>query len=433
MIDEPELEQAPDAAEIAEFSRILGLLRALPTDDPRRLRAERAAESFSRDGRRARSSARRQAKAAADRALTAATRLGAADRRSGAPVQGPASPVVAGELNSAQPCYVCGRAYRQVDGFYHRLCPDCAAENAAKRVASSDLTGRRALVTGGRVKMGFQLALMLLRDGAHVTVTTRFPADALDRFRAEPGRTHWLDRLEVVGIDLRDPRRVIGLCDRLVEAGEPLDILVNHAAQTVRRPEASYAALVARELESGPGAPQPRPASEVDVSGLLPDLSPHNSWSVRLGELDPAEVLETQLVNAIAPALFCDRLLPLMLASKYPSRYIVKVSALEGRFEANAKTGRHPHTNMAKAALNMLTRTSAAGLAPRGVYMCAVDTGWVTNENPEPKRARMADAGFQTPLDVLDGAARIYDPIVRGEAGDPVWGVLLKDYREIPW
>jgi NAD(P)-dependent dehydrogenase (short-subunit alcohol dehydrogenase family) len=426
-------EPGPGTAEIAEFSRLLGLLRALPVDDPRRLRAEREAESFSRDGRRARSSARRQAKTSADRALTAATRLGAPDRLSGAPVAALGSPPVAGELHRARPCYVCGRAYRRVDGFYHRLCPDCAAGNAAKRTASTDLTGRRALVTGGRVKMGFRLALMLLRDGAHVTVTTRFPADALDRFRAEPGSEGFLDRLRVIGIDLRDPRRVIGFCDRLVEAGEPLDILVNHAAQTVRRPEASYAALTALELESGSGAREPRAASEVDVSGLLPDLSPGNSWSARLGELDAAEILETQLVNAIAPALLCDRLLPLMLASEHQRRYIVNVSALEGRFEANAKTGRHPHTNMAKAALNMLTRTSAADLAPQGVYMCAVDTGWVTNENPEPKRERMAQAGFQTPLDVVDGAARIYDPIVRGEAGDPVWGVLLKDYREIPW
>lgn len=433
MIDAPEPgpEAEPGPAEIAEFSRVLGLLRALPEYDPRRLSAEREAESFARDGRRARSSGRRREKAAADRALIAATRLGAADRRSGIPVPAPSSPVVLGELHGARPCYVCGRAYRWVDGFYHRLCPECAAENTARRSASTDLTGRRALVTGGRVKMGFHLALMLLRDGARLTVTTRFPADALDRFRAVPGSAEFLDRLQVIGIDLRDPREVVGLCDRLVEAGEPLDILVNHAAQTVRRPDTSYAALAARELQ--PGAAQARSRPEVDASGLLPDRSPRNSWTVRLGELDTGEILETQLVNAIAPALFCDRLLPLMLASAYPRRYIVNVSALEGRFEAPAKTGRHPHTNMAKAALNILTRTSAAELAPRGVYMCSVDTGWVTNENPEPKRALMAEAGFQTPLDVLDGAARMYDPIVRGEAGKPVWGVLLKDYREIAW
>jgi NAD(P)-dependent dehydrogenase (short-subunit alcohol dehydrogenase family) len=139
------------------------------------------------------------------------------------------------------------------------------------------------------------------------------------------------------------------------------------------------------------------------------------------------------LVNALAPALLCDRLLPLVTASPFPRRYIVNVTAVEGRFAVRNKTSRHPHTNMAKAALNMLTRTSAADLADQGVYMCAVDTGWITDENPAPKKARLAESGFRTPLDVVDGAARIYDPIVRGEAGDPVFGVFLKDYREAAW
>ncbi|GAA4994114.1 hypothetical protein GCM10025734_23840 [Kitasatospora paranensis] len=154
---------------------------------------------------------------------------------------------------------------------------------------------------------------------------------------------------------------------------------------------------------------------------------------MRLGSLDPAEVLETQLVNALAPALLCDRLLPLLLASPRPRRYIVNVSAVEGRFAVRNKTVRHPHTNMAKAALNMLTRTSASDLARQGVHMCAVDTGWITDENPAPVKARTAAAGFRPPLDVVDGAARIYDPIVRGEAGAPVSGVFLKDYCEAAW
>lgn len=170
-----------------------------------------------------------------------------------------------------------------------------------------------------------------------------------------------------------------------------------------------------------------------DEAGLLPDLSPTNSWSARLGALDPGELLETQLVNALAPALLCDRLLPLLLASPHPSRYIVNVTAVEGRFTVRNKTGGHPHTNMAKAALNMLTRTSAGELARQGVHMCAVDTGWITDENPAPKKSRLARLGFRTPLDIVDGAARVYDPIVRGEAGSPVSGVFLKDYREAAW
>jgi NAD(P)-dependent dehydrogenase (short-subunit alcohol dehydrogenase family) len=332
------------------------------------------------------------------------------------------------------------------------------------------------LLTGGRVKIGFQLALMMLRDGAELIVTSRFPQDTLRRFRAAPGSGQWLERLTVVGVDLRDPRQVLALCEHLWEQGRPLDILVNNAAQTVRRPPEAYAALAAGESTGAAGheiwyAPGfapiaalpsgavagalpnavvnalPRtvadadadvvttaaPSVRTDEAGLLPDTRPANSWSARLGELDPAELLEVQLVNAVAPALLCDRLLPLLLASPHRNRYIVNVTAVEGRFAVTNKTAGHPHTNMAKAALNMLTRTSAAQLAGQGVHMCAVDTGWITDENPAPKKARVAAHGFRTPLDIVDGAARIYHPIVRGESGEPFVGVFLKDYQEAAW
>jgi NAD(P)-dependent dehydrogenase (short-subunit alcohol dehydrogenase family) len=306
------------------------------------------------------------------------------------------------------------------------------------------------------VKIGFQLALMLLRDGAELTVTSRFPQDTVRRFRAAPGSAEWLDRLTVAGIDLRDPRQVLGLCEQLRADGRPLDILVNNAAQTVRRAPGAYAVLAAGEREAlephGPRtrmleAPGFRTGQELaparsgpsalelltDEAGLLPDTAPENSWSARLGGLDPAELLETHLVNAVAPTLLCDRLLPLLLASPHPRRYIVNVTAVEGRFAVRNKTAGHPHTNMAKAALNMLTRTSAAELAAQGVHLSSVDTGWITDENPAPKKARIAEHGFRTPLDVVDGAARVYDPIVRGEAGRPVSGVFLKDYRVADW
>ncbi|WP_432177068.1 SDR family NAD(P)-dependent oxidoreductase [Streptomyces sp. Tue6028] len=434
--------------ELAGFHRTVGRLRALPVDDPVRLRAEQVAASFARDGRTRRRKARGAELSAADAAVMAATAMGALDRREDAPLTSDGS---AGVFGRPRACYVCKTPYRQVDSFYHRLCPGCALDNTARRTLGTDLSGRRALLTGGRVKIGFQLALMMLRDGAELLVTSRFPHDTVRRFRAEPGSATWLDRLTVLAVDLRDPRQVLGLCEQLRQEGEPLDILVNNAAQTVRRPPESYALLAAGErpglpegvraapgftpmaaLEGGPSA-LPVILREADEAGLLPDPSPDNSWSARLGELDPAEVLETQLVNALAPALLCDRLLPLLLASPHPRRYVVNVTAVEGRFAVRNKTAGHPHTNMAKAALNMLTRTSAAELAEQGVHMCAVDTGWITDENPAPKKERIAGAGFRTPLDIVDGAARVYDPIVRGEAGAPVSGVFLKDYREAEW
>jgi NAD(P)-dependent dehydrogenase (short-subunit alcohol dehydrogenase family) len=445
--------------ELAVFSRLIAGFAALPADDSARLRAERVAESFARESRRARQRERRADRSAADAELSAATALGAAGRREDAPMSADSASSV-GEFHKPRRCYVCKEPYSAGPCLLPLAVPEPAPPRTTlRRTASTDLAGRRALLTGGRVKIGFQLALMLLRDGAHVTVTSRFPADTVRRFTEHPGSADWSGRLSVVGIDLRDPHQVLGLCDSLLAQGRPLDILINNAAQTVRRPPESYAALLAAERVALPGGPAPialapgfqvpapraaigaglalvgagSDAAELDEAGLLPDPAPDNSWSARLGELDPAEILETHLVNAYAPALLCDRLLPLLRASAYKNRYIVNVTAVEGRFEVRNKTGGHPHTNMAKAALNMLTRTAAADLATEGIHLCAVDTGWITDENPAPKKSRLAESGFRTPLDIVDGAARVYDPIVRGEAGRPVSGVFLKDYREAAW
>ncbi|MEH6379362.1 SDR family NAD(P)-dependent oxidoreductase, partial [Streptomyces sp. KLMMK] len=209
------------------------MLRQLPLDDPVRLRAEQVASSFVRDGRHRRRRARREEQAAADARVAAATATGALARREDAPLEAPGS---AGTYSRSRRCYVCKTPYRQADAFYHLLCPGCAAGNAERRGLRTDLTGRRALLTGGRVKIGFQLALMMLRDGAELLVTSRFPRDTVRRFHAAEGSEAWRDRLTVIGIDLRDPRQVLGLCERLRDEGRPLDILVNNAAQTIRRP-----------------------------------------------------------------------------------------------------------------------------------------------------------------------------------------------------
>jgi NAD(P)-dependent dehydrogenase (short-subunit alcohol dehydrogenase family) len=165
------------------------------------------------------------------------------------------------------------------------------------------------------------------------------------------------------------------------------------------------------------------------------DLRPRNSWRLRLGQIDTIEMLEVLLVNAAAPFILTNRLLPLLERSTHARRFIVNVSAMEGQFARNSKLPDHPHTNMAKAALNMLTRTSAGDLAERGIYMNSVDTGWITDEKPahDAERVREQD-GFYTPLDVIDGAARVYDPIAGGLGdAEPLFGQFLKDYRPYPW
>lgn len=333
------------------------------------------------------------------------------------------------------------------------------------------------------------IALRLLRDGATLTITTRFPKDAVRRFSSLPDAAEWIDRLKIVGIDLRDPTQVISLTEDVTADG-PLDILINNACQTVRRSPGAYSNLV--ELEDAPlptgtalpemvmfdriseahpaaiagtlqahplahhdGETLARTAAEmtalalsagnasleahlagtaVDAGGLLPDLQQVNSWTKVVDQVDPLELLEVQLCNAIAPFLLISRLRPAMRASTARRKYVVNVSAMEGQFSRRYKGPGHPHTNMAKAALNMLTRTSAGEMFETDqILMTAVDTGWITDERPHQDKLRIAAEGWHAPLDLVDGAARVYDPIVQGETGTDLYGCFLKDYQPHPW
>lgn len=367
------------------------------------------------------------------------------------------------ELQIPVHCYVCKQNYTTVDPFYHRLCPSCAPHNRQKRHERADLTGRRALVTGGRIKIGYLTALKLLRDGAEVIVTTRFPRDAARRFHAEPDADTWRHRLTVQQVDLRDIKAILGLCHNLKQ-GPPLNILIHNAAQTIRRPFAYYKTLAEGETTPLPAlaenllaplssttsssgllgdflqeslAAQPDalfPAGALDAEGKQLDLRNRNTWRMNLHEVEPAEMAEVWLVNAFAPTVLNSQLRALLERSPFPDRYIVNVSAVEGQFAYKNKTSHHPHTNMAKAALNMMTRTSGQDYARSGIYMTSVDTGWITDENAEPTRQRLRAKGFRPPLDILDGAARVYDPIVQGVRDQHyIHSVFLKDYKVTPW
>jgi NAD(P)-dependent dehydrogenase (short-subunit alcohol dehydrogenase family) len=473
-----------DPQELATCLRVLEQARALPAGDPAAVALQRATSNLYKAVRKSRRVERREAVLAADAAVDAATATAAPDRiddeTRGLPIRPRARGSSAGTLLQPRACYVCKVRYTQVDAFYHQLCPDCAAENHARRDARTDLTGRHALLTGGRAKIGMYIALRLLRDGAHTTITTRFPRDAARRFRAMPDSAEWIDRLRIVGIDLRNPAAVAALADGVRARGH-LDILINNAAQTVRRSARSYALLAEAEAAGLPPGPLPEmtvlgpsgadlPAGRdapdsprhwsptpdaltglaltagsaspariadgraIDAGGLVPDLDPVNSWSRHVDEVDPVEMLEVQLCNSTAPFILVSRLRAALAASPARRTYVVNVSAMEGQFGRGYKGPGHPHTNMAKAALNMLTRTSAGEmLETDGILMTAVDTGWITDERPHPQKMRLADAGFHAPLDLVDGAARVYDPIVRGEAGEDLYGCFLKDYRPSPW
>lgn len=434
--------------------------------------------------KRYRRNVKRDAVNDADRAVIAKTATAAPDRiddeTRGNKLKPSATGGTAGTLLRSRPCYICKQHYTEVDAFYHQLCPDCAAFNHSKRDARTDLSGKRALLTGGRAKIGMYIALRLLRDGAHTTITTRFPKDAARRYAAMEDSAEWLHRLRIVGIDLRDPSQVMALTDSLAEAG-PLDIIINNAAQTVRRSGNAYKPLVDAELEPLPtDTPMPElvtfghahdkhplalasqmselprmggdeiaalalsmgsaslervaAGTAIDAGGLVPDVAAINSWTQVVDQVDPLEMLEVQLCNVTAPFLLVSRLRPAMAASPARRKYIVNVSAMEGQFSRAYKGPGHPHTNMAKAALNMLTRTSAQEMFDAdGILMTAVDTGWITDERPHYTKVRLAEEGFHAPLDLVDGAARVYDPIVMGESGEDQFGVFLKDYRQSPW
>ncbi|MBL9026549.1 MAG: SDR family oxidoreductase [Myxococcales bacterium] len=367
-------------------------------------------------------------------------------------------------LEQPRACYVCKVDYDRVHFFYHSMCPACAALNWEKRSQTADLTGKVALVTGARIKIGYHTALMLLRAGARVIATTRFPVDAARRFAAEPDYPTFYDRLEVHGLDLRHTPTVEAFAARLLDELDRLDVLINNAAQTVRRPPAFYGHLL--EAERAPAAelgaavsrvlatrPEPAalaPGAWADEPALDPALFPSglydrddqqidlratNSWRLGLDEVPTPEVLEVHLVNAIAPFVLTSRLKPLMMRARTNDKHVIHVSAMEASFSRRKKTTRHPHTNMAKAALNMMTRTSAADWAKVGIYMNSVDTGWVTDEDPLAHAARKQRVhDFHAPLDSIDGAARVLDPLFVGlNTGEHPWGLFLKDYRPVSW
>jgi len=415
-------------------------------------------------------------------------------------------------------CYICKKKARD-HWFYDSMCKSCGDFNYMKRTQECDLRGRVFLVTGGRIKIGFKIVLILLRNGARVIVTTRFPKEAAVRFGKEKDAKVWSSRLEVYGLDLRYIPGVVSFCNYLKNKLSRLDGIINNAAQTVRKPpifhekdveieSIPYSDLdplvqkilprefqmnlslggVQAEDSNGITKPEkhlrlmsgteisehdetkaedgstlksreettPTVNSHTSPSAILSqipleandslfgttdfpelydsnnqriDLRKRNSWKMELDEVGSPELIEVHMVNAFAPYLICAHLKHLMMNSPDSKKFIVNVTAMEGCFY-RPKSTRHPHTNMAKASLNMMTRTSGPYYARAGIQMTCADTGWVTDENPRAHE----NSNFTVPLDEIDGAMRVLDPIFSSINDDEFFHtVIFKDYKPYYW
>eukprot|EP00771_Trimastix_marina_P003389 gnl/Trimastix_PCT/464.p1 GENE.gnl/Trimastix_PCT/464~~gnl/Trimastix_PCT/464.p1 ORF type:complete len:796 (+),score=266.56 gnl/Trimastix_PCT/464:30-2390(+) len=563
-------------------------------------------------------------------------------------------------------CYICRERFTALHFFYERLCPKCAALNWRKRLQTADLRGKVAVCTGSRIKIGHQCALRLLKCGALVIATTRFPNDAALRFMRDPDFDTFKARLHIYGMDFRNLKSVGAFTAFVARHYDRLDVLVNNAAQTVRRPPRYYAHLMeteqlpfaslppaaqqmrwrdplytaeamdlvrqglfcpdawtgtpaapyralitgdshaaypstqpadlagsdatagtmpavhsdavvlttdpdaspacaahfhpdgvpgrAEELglipsaespaaihtsaaqlpttasqrgtggkagsgpqggavkqrfasptpsaaaprteaethtdgssgshapaPAAPAAPTPTdvpvgpageapgeapgelvllgsesnaailsqvllvpedqledeaifPSGKRDIDDQQIDMRSTNSWVKKIGEVTTVEVVEAHLVNTLAPYILCSDLQRVMQLRPDEPHYIINVSAMEGKFSRKHKTPNHPHTNMAKAALNMLTRTAAADLAKKNIFMNSVDTGWVTDERPFGEAAHEYTRGFQTPIDEVDAMGRVLDPVLTAyNTGTHHYGRFFKDYMPTDW
>lgn len=358
-------------------------------------------------------------------------------------------------LESPQNCYCCNESFQMAHWFYLRMCPVCAEENYAHRFEHTDLSGKHVVLTGGRVKVGYATALHLLRHGAHLMLTSRFPGLAMDQLQQEEDFDEWKDRLFVYGLDLRNLAAIQDFVQFCQSHFGHLDILINNAAQTIRYTPEYYTPLIRQEEKclqvvrsSQRILENKTPVSTViqalehsDILAELPlnrfgqpvDNREKNSWNSTLTEIELPELIEVNLINHIAPYLLIKELKPLLLAAPAAERFIINVTSSEGMFSYTNKTAHHPHTNMTKAALNMLTLTSGQEFAKEGIYMTAVDVGWVSTGAKESLRKEQFEKGYIPPLDPVDAASRIMHPILSGLRKEYFFGVLLKNYKVSNW
>ena len=422
-------------------------------------------------------------------------------------------------------CYICKQklGLDNINKFYGSLCTKCGDYNYSFRTMKLDFSGRIAIVTGGRIKIGYYIVTKLLSYGCKVITTSRFPKDALFKFKEDPEYDLWKNNLIIYPIDFRIIQSTMNFVKYIQKNYSHVDFLINNAAQTVRRTTDYYEYLMPIEVKKLPEednekiikndylsiqkqisedfeknknesekkeniikidiqkeserkqiinslvslvnqnkdnnekdefiplsviASQIKIMEEKDqpkVCIMGGDGQPYdfskgkNSWNFELDEIPLEEFIEVQIINAWTPYYLCAKLKPMMMKSPFPDKYIVNVTAVEGIFNHYKRTT-HVHTNMAKAALNMLTRTCGKYMEKNGIYMTCVDTGWVSHMNEMNKiiddetKEYAENEMVIVPLDELDGAMRVLHPIIEGIKNKKYFsGILLKDYIKSKW
>ena len=401
-------------------------------------------------------------------------------------------------MNYFRECYCCkiNIVENNLHFFYSNLCKKCGDLNYSYRTVQLDLSGRIAIVTGGRIKIGYEIAKKLLNYGCKVIVTTRFPKDALLKFKEDKEYEKWKNNLIIYPIDFRLFESTVKFVNYLLNTLPHLDILINNAAQTIRRPSSYYKYLLPIETQkfseeeeakiikndynsyrkelnddgksnnnrnslisiynnNEQEVPLSVFASQMKIMEekeqpdkilMSSDKQPHeftqgkNSWKLELDEVPFEEFMEVQIINAWTPYYLNCKLKPLMEKSPFKDKYIINVTAMEGVFNVFKKTT-HPHTNMAKAALNMMTRTCGEYYKKFNIYMTAVDTGWVSSMGEmnnlfsgKENNNNFEEVFYNVPLDCLDGAMRVLQPLIEGVKNKKfLYGIILKDYKEYHW
>ena len=399
-------------------------------------------------------------------------------------------------------CYICKHklGINDVHEHYGNLCKKCGDYNYSFRTMKLYFSGRIAIVTGGRIKIGLEIVKKLLSYGCKVITTSRFPKHTLFIYKEDPDYEIWKNNLIIYPIDFRFIESTVNFVNFIKTKFSHIDILINNAAQTIRRTTDYYKDLLPIEkkelnneddkkiikadflslekqlsedfsekkemtnsLESliktnkteykeiwplSVLASQLKIMEEKEQPKLYligGDGQPYdfskgkNSWNFEIDEIPFQEFLEVQLINCWTPYYLCSKLKPLMITSPFEDRYIVNVTAVEGIFN-HFKKSTHVHTNMAKASLNMLTRTCGKYFEKDKIYMTCVDTGWVSSMGEVNKmidndtKEKAENEMELVPLDELDGAMRVLHPIIEGIKNKKYYsGILLKDYVKSKW